>query len=141
MPLFKWSKAHAVFIAEIDDEHKALFRMGRELEQALDEGTGAAELQPRIQALAEQIGAHFDHEERIMRDSRCPSYDWHKSQHNAARRRVQGFLAEIEASDANAPLLLLEYLDGWLRDHTALTDRMMAAHVRNHLRTNTRLAS
>jgi hypothetical protein len=30
----------------------------------------------------------------------------------------------------------LEFLEGWLRDHITLTDRMMAAHVRNYERAN-----
>ena len=141
MPLFKWNKAHAVFIAELDEEHKALFRAGQELEQALKGKAAAAGLESRIQGLIEQVGSHFDHEERLMRDSKCPSLEWHKGQHNAARRRLQGFVGSIEEGDADAPQLLLEYLAGWLQDHTALTDRMMAAHVRNHWRATARLAS
>jgi hemerythrin len=40
----------------------------------------------------------------------------------------------VETGDADAARLLLHFLAGWLRDHTTLTDRMMAAFVRNHER-------
>ena len=34
MRLFQWSKMHAVFIPEIDAEHKNMFRLADELRQA-----------------------------------------------------------------------------------------------------------
>jgi hypothetical protein len=40
----------------------------------------------------------------------------------------------VEAGDAQAAELLLQFFAGWLHDHTILTDRMMAAFVRNHER-------
>jgi hemerythrin len=138
---FKWSKSNAVFIPEIDAEHKAIFRMGEELQQAIDAGTEIADLGPRLDALIEHAEAHFEHEERLMRDSLCPSLEWHKGQHNTARKRLRQFVPQVRQGDREALDLLMEFLAGWLRDHTSLTDRMMGAHVRNHQRAITRMAS
>jgi hemerythrin-like metal-binding protein len=77
---------------------------------------------------------HFSSEERKMRAARYPSYDWHKQQHNAVRKRIKLYGPRIEAGDLEAAKALLEFFTGWLKDHTALTDRMMGAYLRNHER-------
>jgi len=138
---FKWSKSNAVFMPEIDAEHKTIFRMGEELQQAMEAGASTAELEPRLNALVEHAEAHFEHEERLMRDSVCPSFEWHRGQHNTARKRLRLFIPEIQQGNRDSLELLMEFLSGWLRDHTALTDRIMSAHVRNYRRAATRLAS
>jgi hypothetical protein len=47
----------------------------------------------------------------------------------------------MEKGDSAAAGELLEFLAGWLRDHMGVADRMMGAHLRNHQRFNTSLAS
>lgn len=138
---FKWSKANSVFIPEIDAEHKAIYRMAEELRQAIEAGTALAEMEPRLETLMEHAEAHFEHEERLMRNSGCPSLEWHKKQHNTLRKRLRQFVPQIHQGERQALELLLEFLNGWLRNHTGLTDRIMSAHVRNHQREVARLAS
>jgi hemerythrin-like metal-binding protein len=141
MKPFKWSKSNAVFVPEIDAEHKTIFRMAEQLQQALEAGTSTAELQPRLKALVDHAEAHFEHEEILMRDSICPSFEWHKRQHNTARKRLRLFMPEIQQGDRESLEQMMEFLAGWFRDHTALTDRIMGAHLRNYHRAATRLAS
>jgi hemerythrin len=66
---------------------------------------------------------------------------WHKSQHDAVRKRAKSALTRMEKGDSAAAGELLEFLAGWLRDHMGVADRMMGAHLRNHQRFNTSLAS
>jgi hemerythrin len=37
----------------------------------------------------------------------------------------------IEDGDRQAGVALIEFLSRWLKDHTALADRMLGAHLRN----------
>jgi hemerythrin len=141
MKPFKWSKAKAVFIPEIDAEHKTIFRAAEELQSRVEAGAPAADLVPRLKALAEHAESHFEHEEGLMRDSMCPSLEWHKKQHNTVRKRLRQFIPRIEQGEREALTPLMEFLAGWLRDHTVLTDRIMSAHLRNHHRAITRVAS
>jgi hemerythrin-like metal-binding protein len=141
MKPFKWGKSNTVFIPELDAEHKTIFRMAEELQRAMEADASTADLHPGLMALAEHAEAHFEHEERLMRESVCPSFEWHKGQHNTARKRLRLFLPEIQQGNREALELLMEFLAGWLRDHTALTDRIMSAHVRNYQRIVARLAS
>jgi hemerythrin len=120
--------SHAVFVPDIDDEHKEIFEAVAGLQKAL---AGGGEIRELTAHLTNCIVDHFAHEERLMRAARYSSFRWHKLQHDGARRRVVQFIQRVEQGDTEAGTALVEYLSGWLRDHTRLADRMMGAFLRN----------
>ncbi len=134
MSLLTWSASHAVWLTEIDDEHKEIFEGVSHLQGVLS-GPGSL---PKIRKLAQRlttcVGDHFAHEERLMRAARYGSLRWHKQQHDHARKRVRQFVLQIEKGDTKAGLALVEYLTAFLRNHTRLADRMMGAFLRNEQR-------
>jgi hemerythrin len=134
MHALKWSISHAVFVTEIDDEHKELFQAVSALEHFLSSGGSSLEIRKAYRCLSTCIVQHFAHEERLMRAARYGSLGWHKRQHNNARRRVGQFILGIEQGDPKAGSDLAAYLKSWLPDHTRLADRMMGAFLRNHQR-------
>ena len=134
MRLFKWSKAKAVFLPEIDDEHRVIYQVGGELRQALDDGAPLFQVQEILHRLISSVEDHFSHEERLMRAEHYPTFDWHRQQHETVRKRMRQFVPLIEAGDMDAGVALTEFLSNWLRDHTGLTDRMMGAFLRNRQR-------
>ena len=134
MSHLQWSVSHAVFVTEIDDEHKEIFEALWQLRKHLAAHRAPSETRDRTQRLTTCIVEHFAHEERLMRAARYPSIAWHKQQHTAALRRVRQFVAAIEKDDALAGTALVRYLDSWLNNHTRLADRMLGAFLRNHRR-------
>jgi hemerythrin len=138
MRALKWSTSHAVFVTEIDDEHKEIFEAVANIQAALanyiSKHGPAPELREPTHRLIACVVGHFAHEERLMRAARYVSLRWHKQQHDNARRRVGQFVQQIEQGDTKAGLALVEYLTGWLRDHTRLADRMLGAALRNRRR-------
>lgn len=129
MRRLQWTISHAVFVSEIDDQHREIF-------EALSDLADAAPSEARAAAarLTVRIADHFAHEERLMRAARYQSFRWHKRRHDAARHRVGDFVYRMESGDARAVGELVEYLTGWLHDHTRVADRMMGAALRNHQR-------
>ncbi|MBZ5622961.1 MAG: hemerythrin family protein [Acidobacteriia bacterium] len=140
MQRFKWTKAHAVFIPEVDAEHRNLFHMAGELEAAVLANGDETRVQEALRALMAAVEDHFSYEERRMRSARYSSYAWHKQQHDTLRKRAGWFVPRVESGDRESALLLLEFLSGWLKDHTALADRMMGAYLRNYERQAARAA-
>jgi hemerythrin len=134
MRLFHWSKSNAVFVPEIDDEHRAIYQAGADLQQAFDSGAPLVCVQEILGALITVTEEHFAHEERLMRRGHYESFSWHKQQHDTARRRIKEYASQIEAGDAEAGKALNEFLSKWLHDHMGLTDRMMGAFLRNQQR-------
>ena len=135
MRLFKWSKSNAVFVPDLDDEHRMIFQATTELQQALRSGAPLFEVQEILHRLIACAEDHFAHEEKLMRGARYLSFDWHKRQHETARKRLRQYAPLIEKGDAEAGAALVEFLTHWLHDHTRVTDRMMGAFLRNQQRT------
>lgn len=134
MQSLEWSASHAVFVAEIDDEHVEIFESIADLQTALSTQNPASNIGKLTQRLIARIDDHFAHEERLMRAARYGSLRWHKEKHDGARRRVAEFVGRIEQGDPGAGLALVEYLTSWLHDHTRLADLMLGASLRNHRR-------
>lgn len=141
MQPFKWNKKHEVFVPELDAEHRSLFRVAEELRTAVQVGSGQEHVGKLIAALGACVEDHLRHEERLMRASSYPAFEWHKQQHETLRKRVKAYSREVEAGDLGAVVPLVEFLAIWLKEHTGLADRMMSAYLRNYQRSHTRLVS
>jgi hemerythrin len=55
-------------------------------------------------------------------------------QHDLARDRATAMLHDVEAGSVEAARVFLEFVAKWFRDHMAVSDRMMGAHLRNYER-------
>ena len=130
MRLFHWTRAKSVYMPEFDEEHRNLYRMGESLHREWMAGASAKALIPGVRALLAAAEEHFVHEESMMRAARYPLLNWHKRQHETARNAARPLVARIEAGDRRAVKELLELLSGWMKDHLAVADRMMAAALR-----------
>lgn len=134
MQLFKWTKAHSVFVPEFDEEHKAISRAAAEFTEAVRGKAPLFQVQEILHRLIAEIEDHLAHEERIMRAQRYPLFEWHHQQHETARKRVRRFAPGAEAGDPEASEALIAFLSQWLKEHLGLADRMLGAFVRNHER-------
>ena len=81
MNQFEWSEKHSVGCPDVDDEHKALFRIAQELYDAIHEGTARAELTSLFDRLASYTRFHFANEEALMRKTGALDYDQHCREH------------------------------------------------------------
>jgi hemerythrin-like metal-binding protein len=131
MRAIRWTTSEAVWIEEIDDDHKEIFADLARVQKVLSNDGPPADIRKALERLTSTIAGHCEHEERLMRASRYGSLRWHKKLHEAVGRNVQQFAAAIEGGDREAGRALVEYLADWLPDHARTADRMMAAHLRN----------
>jgi hemerythrin len=136
MRLFRWTRAKTVFMPEFDAEHRNLYQLGESLHQVWSAGAPPEAMMPSVRALLAAAEEHFAHEERLMRAARYPLLNWHQRQHETARNAARPLVARIEAGDRQAVKALLDLLAGWLKDHLAVADRMMAAALRAFARTS-----
>ena len=134
MRSLKWTTSHAVFVTEIDDQHKEIFEALSQVQKALAGADPPVELPQLTRVLVSSIVEHFAHEERLMRAARYESLRWHREKHSAAVRRVTQFVQKIEGGDAAAGLAMVAYLNSWLHEHTRLADQMLGAFLRNQER-------
>jgi hemerythrin len=141
MPKFEWTEQHSVCFPEIDEEHQMIFKLCRNLQRALAGRCPIAQVHSLVGELAVHSLEHFWHEEHQMRATGYSFYTWHKQQHRTARSRMHVLEGRIRDGDRGAARELLTFMQYWLNDHIRLTDRMLGAHLRNHLRELTAKAS
>ena len=134
MASLKWSSSDAVWIEEVDDEHKEIFAALAEFKKVSSRTGTPADIRKSLERLTESMAGHFAHEERLMDAAQYYALNWHKRLHGAVMRKVGQFAAAIEEGDRNAPRAMAKYLASWLRNHTRLADRMMGAYLRNERR-------
>jgi hemerythrin-like metal-binding protein len=134
MRLFKPTKAVSVYVPEIDQEHRNICRANDELQQAIATQAPQAQVLEALHRLIGASDAHFAHEEALMRTYHYSPFEWHRQQHETVRKRLRQFVPRIEAGECEAAGLLTEFLNGWIKDHTGLADRMMGAYIRNQRR-------
>ncbi len=131
-----WSTENEIFIAQIDAEHRDLFQLAEAFERAIEAKAPLPETRKSFDTLVTHLEEHFSHEEWLMQSVGYPSIGWHRQQHDTARRRLKLFAPLIQSGNDEAAEAFLEFLAGWLDDHTSVTDRMMAAFVRNYERSH-----
>src|ERR1051325_7853553 len=135
VPFLNWiCESHSVYLPEIDEEHKELFRLGDEVYEAMMEGASLSAVAPKLLALASQAINHFNHEEALRRSARYPSRAWHRGQHDVIRAKLAELERSIQGADREAVLPAIDYISAWLQTHTAVSDRMMGAYLRSHRR-------
>ena len=124
-----WTASDAVWVEDLDHEHKEIFAAVARLTQSSE-----AEAPQAMKQLAASMAGHFAHEERLMRAARYAALAWHKQQHDSARRRVRQFAPAVVLGQASAAADLTHYLTEWLQRHTRVADRMLGAFLRNRRR-------
>ena len=131
MGVFRRMDLHKVYVPEIDAEHRSLFRLAEQLHEAVQSGTDKTRVRAGLRSLYFHADEHFMHEERMMRTMRFPGYDWHKRQHETARKKIRHAARAYERGATSEVTRSLEGVAAWLRDHSGIADRMLGAYFRN----------
>lgn len=127
-----WYPALAVGVAEVDEQHREIFRRVDALAKALMAHRGAEELEPLLGFLGGYVVEHFGAEERLMRRHAYPQRAQHEEEH---RRFVEDFgelRREFAAEGASGFLLvkLNNRVAQWLTTHIGRTDRQLGQFLR-----------
>jgi hemerythrin len=130
MPV-EWDPSLALGHAEIDGQHKEIFRRFGALVLAIRSGD-AAEIGVLFEHLGEYVSQHFAAEERVMAETAYPGAGVHAAQHARFAREYRELLALYEAAGPTAGILVKTrtWIEGWLRTHITGVDQALAAHLR-----------
>jgi hemerythrin len=129
---FAWKPEYAIGIHSIDSQHRNLFAMFDELNQAMNEGQGNHRRMRRtLEWLVQYTKVHFAHEERLMLMQNYPGFRPHKTQHDALTRKVLALQNDYVEGKANMTGELVDFLKNWLVRHIQNTDARMAQALKS----------
>ncbi len=130
----EWNESLSVGFRKIDADHRELFKMIKELGDAINQHTCKYKIDDVIKFLENYVKNHFAMEEKYMKTFKYPEYRQHRAEHEKFMITFAGLkrgLQKIKASGSYAGSYELsvttdQVLVDWLLDHIAKVDRKLA---------------
>ncbi|MFW5770266.1 MAG: bacteriohemerythrin [Spirochaetota bacterium] len=116
MALFSWGDELSVKIPSIDEQHKKLVGLVNDVHEVAVSEKDKNELENVFNDLVEYTQSHFIYEENIFEKYGYPKMAEHIQQHEALKRKVNGFLADFKTGNMDM-LEFLAFMVDWLQDH------------------------
>jgi hemerythrin-like metal-binding protein len=118
-----WIPEYSVGVAELDLQHQRLFRISRELHDAIRMGDGHERLGGILARIVMYTIDHFATEEELMLRYGFPGVFAHRFEHNKFTIKISALQREYLAGKADAAEALLQDLEQWLHEHVTKRDR------------------
>ena len=131
MTIASWSDDLKIGEPEIDKEHWGLFALINDLHDKITDGVSEASVSSTLDALSAYVEVHFEHEERLMAESKYPDLETHKKAHKALEERVSSLIKDYEKDPKSFNYeTFSEFLSQWLQNHIMKVDMAFAAYLR-----------
>ena len=119
----EWSSGYSVNVAEIDKQHKELFRLINKLSAAMKERRAKDVLAAIINDLISYTGTHFLYEEKLFDKLRYSETAEHKKEHKDFVKQVTDFKKGFDEGRLMVSLEIMKFLQDWLVKHIKGTDK------------------
>lgn len=123
--MYTFTEDCLIGIEEIDEEHKTLFKLIGNLDEAIRSGENyLSNAMLAVNALKQYVAIHFIHEEEYMESINDPELPRQQKEHKAFAEKVGAYnFAELTEETAKDVLLeLVEFLSRWLMSHILGSD-------------------
>ena len=126
---FRWTEKYSVNIAALDNQHKRLFAIINELNQALANGEGTAATDSVLRKLVDYAKAHFVAEEALLAEYKFPETVSHRVEHDKFTQSMAKFRADHRAGKPGVPVSLILFLQDWLKEHILVNDKAYSSFL------------
>jgi hemerythrin len=120
---FQWDDSYSVKVGAMDDQHKQLFDIVRELYIAMHSGKGRHVAGDVLTRLIDYTEHHFAAEEAIMEKNHYPDLARHRVEHRDLENKVRAFKQDFEAGTGAITIELMTFLQDWLTNHIQNVDQ------------------
>ena len=108
----------------VDREHLVLNADQAEFAAAVDGGASRGEILARLMHLLERFQAHFDSEEKLMRDHSFPGLQPHSEEHRQLIARLASVRDDVRAGVIHPCGALAVFVQRWFEEHISGADRL-----------------
>ncbi len=123
MVLIKWSNDYAVGVAEIDSQHRELFKLFDDLNDAMATHKEKQVTEKLLSQLIDFWDMHCKMEENYMKQFGCSGLHAHHFAHDGFKKKLHGVLEKMKRGETISELESLPILHAWLRGHILGTDK------------------
>jgi hemerythrin len=122
MPIAIWTPALETGHPTVDAQHKKLFEMVNDLHRGIVKDQGKEIMGPILNRLAAYTIEHFGTEEDLMRSTKYPNLERHKSKHVGLTSQVRELVSKYNEGELTLPSTLSKFLTDWLITHIRQED-------------------
>lgn len=129
----EWSDALSMSDPQIDAEHRQLIDLIRQLGDAVGKlEQGRQDVLDTLEALIKRTTAHFEHEERVLREHAYPAGGEHAQIHAALIGELDRAMQTLQDSDRVQQWVeVAQGVDTLMRDHLEKEDSKYIAYLNN----------
>ena len=130
-----WTPGLATGSAEIDTQHKELFKRINDLIEAMKVGKGKDEVGKVLKFLEDYTVYHFGNEETYMKKYNYPEYTGHKEQHTSLINDIKKMRVQFEKEGASSMMAIdiQKELGDWLTVHIGKVDTLLGKFLKDKI--------
>jgi len=132
MGFFTWNDAYVLGVRLFDSEHKMLFALADELNEAIARGENARTQRNLMNRFLGALQTHVEHEEALMKHYGFADTEDHALEHRDIVSQVVRMKQKLDAGAIGLPLDSLSPLKSWFDRHIRHYDQTAARHIRQH---------
>jgi len=119
-----WSDDYSVHISEIDNEHRLLIELIKELDHAMEtqEMVRSQLVSSALEKLSQHIRMHFESEERFLLFNNYPDFTSHQQEHHDLLHTLEKFVGHVSSEQSVFSGENLLFIKDWLVRHIILHD-------------------
>lgn len=129
----EWSDTFSTDIVSVDRQHQELLLLTQNLLEVLnDESTSVKKKQAVFQDLVVHALAHFDYEERVMRNIHYPGLARHRREHDDLRREIHTMTDMVLQGEGMKDWKgLVSLVQVWVLRHIVSSDTRIREHIQH----------
>lgn len=128
----EWSDDFSVKVSLMDDEHKKLFDLINDLNNAMIDGQSSGKIGEILQGLIDYTEYHFGDEEDMLRKISYPNIAEQERAHRAFVNKMKEFKEELESGEILLSVKIIDFLKDWLVSHIVNIDTKYTDYVHKH---------
>jgi hemerythrin len=133
MPDTEWNEDMSVGIGVLDEDHRKVFEMINELQEAIKAGHKRDVLEAVLDRLMEYTLTHLAREEEMLAQAGYRGLIEHQAQHSRMIQRIKDMRSRFtEGSVAMLSLELRNFLQEWWILHIQGTDKKYGLFLNSH---------
>lgn len=122
--MFGWRESYRVEVSEIDEQHRRLFSLLRDLHRGVLEGRPAPNLEALLGEVVTFTRHHFATEESLMRQYEYPDIAIHKRLHDSLLSQAMDLQEKTKQSTLTVSIVT-KFLEFWIAHHISEADRKL----------------
>jgi hemerythrin len=126
-----WDQSFSTSISTFDEQHKKLFIMVNELNEAMQHKRSREAVGSVLDRLISYTGSHFAEEEAAFRKTGYPEEAEHCKLHVELVQQALGLQEKFNSGEALLTHDVIQFLQDWLVKHIKGADHRYGAHLRS----------